>query len=355
MMVINAISFPSPTNTASLLLLFLISYYSFFQKNFFLKTKDNNDDDTDFINPCPNPNCVRCQKYKQVQMSAKRRLPHLLYHWKINQENNSEVYSTEKDEQNGKSEFQRIVDGVANNDSRSLNSQRTSGQRPTVLFIPRLTHPVSSIVTHLHSKSCDAFLNEPSIRNVMLQEYLDSQMKDAQWTTNVIGTASSSVRNSVDQLWEVLYLMNQGQLIHENIDLYCPQTYSFISKNIVGLMQNCIFGNIFISVLYPGTIIEPHCGPTNIRHRLHYALSVPESAQDDNNGKGNSPILNVRNEVLKWEEGNTFVFDDSLVHSAEFPDNNNNCEVRVVLVVDLWHPSLSKDEMDLLQGLYPPI
>eukprot|EP00551_Chaetoceros_affinis_P001915 CAMPEP_0203643886 /NCGR_PEP_ID=MMETSP0088-20131115/9328_1 /ASSEMBLY_ACC=CAM_ASM_001087 /TAXON_ID=426623 /ORGANISM="Chaetoceros affinis, Strain CCMP159" /LENGTH=59 /DNA_ID=CAMNT_0050500209 /DNA_START=47 /DNA_END=226 /DNA_ORIENTATION=+ len=59
---------------------------------------------------------------------------------------------------------------------------------------------------------------------------------------------------------------------------------------------------------------------------------------------------------MVWEEGEAFVFDDSLIHSAEYPNvANGSTEVRVVLVVDLWHPSLSDDERGLLASLYPPM
>ena len=404
-------------------LLFLIPYYYLVRKR-----KDFNDDNADddddaegfFINPCPNPNCVRCQKYKQVQLSAKRRLPHLIRHCREKKINGGQNYETvvqnhthtssikrkgrveeEKEEQiknhndpcqNFEFQLERVIDGVLNKKSHKNDkkNRRASGQHPTVLFIPRLSQEhsnyhgtgintdtdadfVPSVVTHLHPKSCHSFLHNPSIRSIMLQEYINSQINNAQWTTNDVGTsnaasidtATSMIPNTNnhnnDQLWEVLYLMNQGKWIHENIEKHCPKTFSFLSKHLVDdLMQNSIFGNIFISVLYPGTIIEPHCGPTNIRHRLHYALSVPDSKyMSKNDGKKDytrcSPILKVRNEILKWEEGSVFVFDDSLVHSAEYLNGNDASEVRVVLVVDLWHPSLSSDERDLLIGLYPPM
>lgn len=151
--------------------------------------------------------------------------------------------------------------------------------------------------------------------------------------------------------------MNQGRWIHDNIQKFCPKAFEFVSK-LEGLMQNCVFGNVFFSVLYPNTIIQPHCGPTNIRHRLHFSLSVPpvfsNSHNDDHDSEG--PILKVLHNTMKWEEGKAFVFDDSLVHSAEYPNvENGSGEVRVVLVVDLWHPSLSDDEKEILEHLYPPM
>jgi hypothetical protein len=324
--------------------------------------EDNEDDiELTFINPCPNPNCVRCQKYKQIQSSAQRRLPHLVRH--------SSIQNKRESSSNPKINFDRIVDGVTN-----LKKKRNIGQHPTVLFIPRLTDPTSTVVTDLHIEACHIFQNESLIRDTMLQEYIESQLKDASWTVNDVGTTSSSRFNETGgsgnssnngddhHLWEVLYLMNQGQWNHDNITKYCPQTYSFVISKVKGLMANCIFGNVFISVLHPGTMIEPHCGPTNIRHRLHYPLSVPLNASVDSTKENNdtgrrnkSPRLNILNETLEWEEGKAFVFDDSFVHSAEYPCSEGMSEVRVVLVIDLWHPSLTNIEREMLQGLYPPI
>lgn len=114
--------------------------------------------------------------------------------------------------------------------------------------------------------------------------------------------------------------------------------------------------------MHPGTRIEPHCGPTDIRDQLQYPLSVPLNASVDSTKENNdtgrrnkSPRLNILNETLEWEEGKAFVFDDSFVHSAEYPCSEGMSEVRVVLVIDLWHPSLTNIEREMLQGLYPPI
>ena len=50
----------------------------------------------------------------------------------------------------------------------------------------------------------------------------------------------------------------------------------------------------------------------------------------------------------RWEEGRCVVFDDSFTHEAW----NRSDQPRVVLVVDLWHPDLTDDEVVLLNGLH---
>ncbi len=49
-----------------------------------------------------------------------------------------------------------------------------------------------------------------------------------------------------------------------------------------------------------------------------------------------------------WREGRCIVFDDSFRHDVW----NDSDRRRVVLVLDLWHPDLSEDEVALLAGLH---
>lgn len=95
-----------------------------------------------------------------------------------------------------------------------------------------------------------------------------------------------------------------------------------------------MFGNVFFSVLHPGTRYEPHCGPTNIRHRMHFTLSVPPtrsssslSTEDD---EGGEPMLKLHDGIsntsvveVHWKVGEAFVYDDSLVHSVDYCGDTN--------------------------------
>jgi aspartyl/asparaginyl beta-hydroxylase (cupin superfamily) len=202
-----------------------------------------------------------------------------------------------------------------------------------------------------------------------MDEYVDSQFNGGEWHTNDSSPSLStkeersqanetvSEDSSAMPQWEVLYLMNQGQWIDSNIKR-CPQTYQLLQKiPSYDLMAGCMFGNIFFSVLYPGTKIDIHCGPTNVRHRLHFPLVVSqkkESKRTKNHADCSKciPFLKVDDETLHWVEGEPFVFDDSLAHSAEYPDSDDQ-SVRVVLVVDLWHKDLKLKERELIHNLYP--
>mmetsp|Transcript_24948 Transcript_24948/g.37902 ORF Transcript_24948/g.37902 Transcript_24948/m.37902 type:complete len:355 (+) Transcript_24948:60-1124(+) len=295
---------------------------------------------------CPNPNCIRCQRYQIVQQSARRRLPYLIREWeKKNNDKNAETV------------LHKVIEGVrigppplpdSSKWKKMLVRQRqmknASGQYPTVLFLPGLT--VSPIVTQYHEEACRLLSPKATIKSVkesLMEEYLASQFNGGVWQMNDAGALEKG-RNE-NQLWEVLYLLNQGKWIKENTRSCC-KTFSLVKK-LSGLMDGCMFGNIFFSVLYPGTKIEEHCGPTNVRHRLHFPLLLP--SKDNTHQR---PMLRVMSEKIQWVDNNTFVFDDSLIHAAEYPDNDAS-EVRVVLIIDLWHPDLSLDERQMISELYP--
>jgi Aspartyl/Asparaginyl beta-hydroxylase len=150
-------------------------------------------------------------------------------------------------------------------------------------------------------------------------------------------------------------------------------------RNIPGLLDGCLFGNVLVSKIYPGTIIEPHCGPTNVRHRLQFVLERPSSSLSKHHDPGRQLSLQVGpSHRLFWDNNDNidkknstskeddrmemFVFDDSYVHSVTFPHQRhqntheaNNDSYRTVLIVDLWHPDLSSTERTLLRDLYPPM
>jgi aspartyl/asparaginyl beta-hydroxylase (cupin superfamily) len=73
-----------------------------------------------------------------------------------------------------------------------------------------------------------------------------------------------------------------------------------------------------------------------VRVRCHFGVDVPEDCG-----------LTVGGETRTWTEGRCMVFDDSFEHEAW----NRDVRDRVVLIVDLWHPDLTGEEVRLLEGL----
>jgi len=134
--------------------------------------------------------------------------------------------------------------------------------------------------------------------------------------------------------WDVLMFYERGR---KNVEACsrCPITAEIIER--AGAIRT-LPGLIYASRLKPGTHINAHQGPTNIRVRCHLPLLVPDG----------DCAIRVGAETRRWEEGRCVVFDDSLDHEAW----NHGSGDRIVLIVDLWHPDLSIEEIALLRGLH---
>ena len=291
------------------------------------------DDEEYKITKCPNPNCARCSRYAELNRSAQRRLPYV-----------------------AKGEaLQRIRHAITagpdviDDEQEAQSVSPVSGQRPNVLLMRGLLARPFVTSTKLHQDAC--IILENVGRNVILSEYVQAMQSPS----------ASTLKNDVTWgTWQVLHLMNQGEWVKSNVAL-CTNTRNALRSLGKGrTMEGCIFGNVFISVLHPGTVIDPHCGPTNIRHRLHYPLQVP-----DTKAGVEVPKLRVAKQKATWKEGECFVFDDSIVHSVSFGEegsahSDDNAAgacggCRVVLIVDLWHPDLTREERHAITDLFPSV
>lgn len=328
---------------------------------------------------CENPNCVRCRRYRYVQEQAKRKLSWIL---RDLESRDASMFSTLN---------RRIPNAILKSEtSYSNDNQYSSLQNPTVLMVSNL--PSREIVTDWHQDAC-RYLKEHQTRTIVsdtLQYLCDDKIGginndsngnnqepsspnvssgDSKWTIN-----DSSPQGD----WRVFQILNQGVwnpvLLSEEHGSKEPcRKLLDLVQNIPGLLSNSLFGNVFVSKIYPGTLIEPHCGPTNIRHRLQFLLKLPDSMYRStctNNSANPTPKLSLsvgRNNNMTWDmNDDTFVFDDSFTHSVTYLDEQNghvNAEknlqseassARMVLIVDLWHPALQSIEKNLVTDLYPP-
>ena len=92
----------------------------------------------------------------------------------------------------------------------------------------------------------------------------------------------------------------------------------------VKLLQDCrVFLTAMFSAIRPGTRILPHTGPSNDRLRGHLTIIHTGGAQ-----------IRVGTEWRTWEEGKAVIMDTSWEHEVV----HNGSDLRVVLIVDFWHP-----------------
>lgn len=127
--------------------------------------------------------------------------------------------------------------------------------------------------------------------------------------------------------WTSIHLLQRGQLVESNAR-HCPQTMALLSRfpqpRIAGCGANAMF-----SLLAPNTQIPPHVGVANFRLVCHLPLRVPEKCW-----------FRVGETTREWRRGEAWVFDDTIEHEAA----NGSDELRVIMIIDCWHPDLSLAE-----------
>jgi aspartate beta-hydroxylase len=135
-------------------------------------------------------------------------------------------------------------------------------------------------------------------------------------------------------LWTTLYLWRDGRR-NDEICARCPQTAALLER-LPMAHQHGFSPTVVFSVLSPRTRIPPHTGSTNVRLLTHLPLTLPP-------GCG----FRVGNETRAWRMGEAWVFDDTIEHEAW----NDSDETRVILIFDVWNPSLSEAERELVTEL----
>lgn len=114
--------------------------------------------------------------------------------------------------------------------------------------------------------------------------------------------------------WEVLGVKWQGQMLANSV----ATTASAVVER-----HQCVV-NAGYSLMKPGTEITPHVGYTSDVLRLHVGLIVPPA------GAGPCELV-VGGEARSWRDGEAFLFDDTVLHSA----HNRTTFGRIIFLVDV--------------------
>ena len=128
--------------------------------------------------------------------------------------------------------------------------------------------------------------------------------------------------------WEQLVLYDNGEMVERACELF-PVTTSVVST----ISETSHLGMISLSMVFPGTHIIPHCGPTNARLRVHLCICESQDA-----------YIFVGGHELRWKEGECIMFDDSFEHEVW----HRGRAPRIVLILDVWHPGLAPEEITTL-------
>src|SRR5262245_16566567 len=131
--------------------------------------------------------------------------------------------------------------------------------------------------------------------------------------------------------WTGMFLYGAKGVRNDELCALCPKTTRLVES--LPLCKN--FGFAMFSGMEPHTHVTPHCGSSNLRLRHHLGIDVPEPA---------AGRLRVGREWQHWERARSFAFDDSFEHEVVHEGD----QARVVMVVDVWHPGLSGQDVAVL-------
>jgi aspartyl/asparaginyl beta-hydroxylase (cupin superfamily) len=134
--------------------------------------------------------------------------------------------------------------------------------------------------------------------------------------------------------WTAIHLVRNGVTIQANAR-HCPAAMALLEAcdqpEISERGPNAMF-----SLLAPGAHIPPHNGVANTRLVCHLPLIVPPGCW-----------FRVGDERRDWEAGKAWIFDDTIEHEAMNPSD----ALRVILIVDTWHPDLSPAEREAVAAV----
>ena len=141
----------------------------------------------------------------------------------------------------------------------SSNRFRLAYQRPHSFYAPHLKslpfNPADSVSQRLEEHW-----------EMILQEFYQVELLE-------ISTLSTSL---IDQrMWNTFSLMRAAQEIPENT-ARCPQTWAVVNQ--CPLMHG-VRGGVYFSIIYPGTHIDSHCGPSNLKLRYHLTIEEAEGVK----------------------------------------------------------------------------
>jgi len=138
--------------------------------------------------------------------------------------------------------------------------------------------------------------------------------------------------------WGAYFLFKDGEPVPAHA-ARCPRTMAALAE-VPLLRIPRRSPNVLFSLLKPGTHIPPHNGFVNTRLIAHLPLIVPPDCR-----------LRVGNETRSWEEGRTWLFDDTIEHEAW----NDSDDTRVVLLFEVWRPELDSAERAQVTALFEAI
>lgn len=147
---------------------------------------------------------------------------------------------------------------------------------------------------------------------------LDVILQDREKIPHLDKISPDQARISHSQKWRAYFLWGMGEELTGNT-ARCPRTAELL-RQVPGLRS------AWFSILGPRYRIKPHRGITKGVLRSHLGLIVPREWRRCR--------MRVEDTVVRWREGQCFVFDDARTHQVI----NDTDEERVILLYDFDRP-----------------
>jgi hypothetical protein len=175
------------------------------------------------------------------------------------------------------------------------------------------------------------WFDEPNPVKETLELNADVIIAEYQNVASRIGTHPDNASLTDRGRWTGMFLYAAKGVRNEELCRLCPNTVRIVE----GLPLCTNFGFVMFSGLEPHTHIRPHSGSSNLRLRHHLGIDVPEP---------DKAKLRVGTQWRGWAKGKSMAFDDSFEHEVVHEGDQE----RIVLVVDVWHPSLTAGDIEVL-------
>lgn len=200
---------------------------------------------------------------------------------------------------------------------RERHPEMSPRQQPADLFVPGLGKtPFFEASEHECMRRLEAAY--PAIRRELLA--LREQSRFTRYATSISGGD-----------WLAFHFYEAGHRFEAECAL-CPETARAIDS-----IEGRDGGLVGFFALAPGGRIGAHYGMHNAKLRLSLGLSGCAGAG-----------ISVGGETREWHDGKCLALDDSYEHFVW----HNGTETRFVLLMDVWHPSLSRGEIEVLHHYY---
>eukprot|EP00537_Pseudo-nitzschia_pungens_P006126 CAMPEP_0172367326 /NCGR_PEP_ID=MMETSP1060-20121228/20731_1 /TAXON_ID=37318 /ORGANISM="Pseudo-nitzschia pungens, Strain cf. cingulata" /LENGTH=335 /DNA_ID=CAMNT_0013091537 /DNA_START=195 /DNA_END=1202 /DNA_ORIENTATION=+ len=154
--------------------------------------------------------------------------------------------------------------------------------------------------------------------------------------------------------WDWHTYLSKGNVRGEFVSKF-PETSRILQEGFRGednhyqLFEGTPFGFCFFSKLGPGAKIAAHNAPTNLRLRIHLPIVVNVKSNGVEAATGLPKCgIRVASSFRSYEQDQVIVLDDAYDHEVW----NDTSEDRVVLLVDIWHPDVTRAEKEAVVEMF---